>query len=194
MNRKLFLLSILIFFLLFSTNFAVAEKRVEKDIQPEQIEARQLDREAEILAAYLEKHDSPLQYHAQDFIDAAREYDLDWRLLPAIAGVESTFGKFTPGGSRNAWGWGVYGNQAIHFASWRDGIFTVSEGLREKYVNKGLTNPYLMNRVYATSPYWGGKVTYFMQDLERFAKEKQPVADIRDSQLKIAAISGKLAL
>ncbi len=66
------------------------------------VEAKKLDRKAEILAQYLAKYNSPLQYHAQDFIDAANTYKLDWKLVASIAGVESTFGKFIPGGY-NGW-------------------------------------------------------------------------------------------
>lgn len=194
MDKKLFFLIILILPILFSTQPAVAGGAVEKKPQSEQIEAKQLDPQAKILAAYFKKYNSPLEYHAQDFIDAAREYDLDWKLVPAIAGVESTFGKFIPGGF-NGWGWGVYGTQAVYFTSWREGIFTVSKGLKENYINKGLTNPYAMNRLYATSPYWGGKVNYFIEDIERFAGDlQQPIVGVKDSMLRIAAISGQLAL
>lgn len=167
-------------------------------VQPPQheVSARKLDKEAEILAKYLQQHNSPLEYHAQDFVDAARQYNLDWRLVPAIAGVESTFGKFIPGGY-NGWGWGVYGTQAIYFTSWKEGIYTVSKGLKENYIDRGLTSPYLMNRVYATSPYWGGKVTYFMNDLERFSQRyesAQILSDVYAQNIKISAISGKLTV
>lgn len=172
-----------------------AEKKMEITDQVTQVQSRKLDSKAEILAAYLKKFDSPLQYHAQDFIDAANEYNLDWKLLPSIAGVESTFGKAIPGGF-NGWGWGVYGTQAIYFSSWREAIFTVAKGLRENYLNKGLTNPYSINRVYAASPYWGGKVSYFMNDLEKFANtfEGENMQANIGFVPKIAAISGQLAL
>lgn len=195
MNRKIFIGISLVISLLFSTHTVASQKYVENNV-PEQIKTRQLDKRAAILADYLATHNSPLQYHAQDFVDAARVYDLDWRLVAAISGVESTFGKFIPGGY-NGWGWGVYGNQAIYFTSWRDGIFTVSLGLRENYLNKGLTEPYAMNRVYATSPYWGYKVTYFMNDLEKYAQKYDKdklVANIDIHPIKIAAISGQLAM
>lgn len=136
-----------------------------------QIEARQIDRRTQILADYFAQYDSPLQYHAQDFIDAADINGVDWKLVPAIAGVESTFGKFIPGGY-NAWGWGVYGNQALAFSSWRNGIFTVTEGLKKNYIDQGLTNPYTMSPVYAASPTWGYKVDYFMKDLDSLRKTK----------------------
>lgn len=134
------------------------------------VTASRFDSRAEILRDYLAQKNSPLQYQAQDFVDAADKYNLDWRLVASISGVESTFGKFIPGGF-NAWGWGVYGDQALGFQSWRDGIFTVSEGLRKGYFDKGLTDPYSINRIYAASPTWGSKVTYFLTDLEKFQRE-----------------------
>lgn len=163
-------------------------------VSAETSEAKKLDNKAKILAEYLARFDSPLQYHAQDFIDASENFGLDWKMLPAIAGVESTFGKQIPGGF-NAWGWGVYASQAIYFNSWKEGIFAVAKGLRENYLDKGLNDPYAINRMYAASPFWGGKVTYFMQDLEKFANEfvdKTPQLPILDKTPDIAAASGQL--
>lgn len=134
-----------------------------------QIEARPVDKRATILKDYLAKHNSPLEDSAQDFIDAADQYGLDWKLVVSISGVESTFGKYIPGGF-NGWGWGVYGNNAIYFKSWREAIFTISKGLRENYVDKGYAEPYSMNRLYAASPNWGKNVTFFMNSIEKFAQ------------------------
>lgn len=180
---------------LFINTPAPAESSLEKNHRTIQIGSKQLDSRARILKHYLATFNSPLQYHTQDFIDASTTYQLDWKMLPAIAGVESTFGKQIPGGF-NAWGWGVYGSQAIYFNSWREGIFTIAKGLRENYLNKGLKDPYSINRIYATSPYWGGKVAYFMHDLENFANEfeagEQKTADVAATP-NIAAVSGQLA-
>lgn len=194
MNKK-----IIIFIFLSLTFLPFFHKLAGGSYVPEpkkeiEISSKKLEPKAEMLAAYLASFNSPLQYHAQDFIDAARVYNLDWKLVASIAGVESTFGKFTPGGY-NGWGWGVYGTQAIYFTSWREGIFTVSKGLKENYINKGLTEPYAMNRIYAASPHWGAKVSYFMNDLETFAaKHAQKTAMTEVTVPKIAAISGQLVL
>jgi hypothetical protein len=162
----------------------------------DEIVAKKLDMRAQILEKYLAKFDSPMQYNAQDFIDAAKAYNLDWKMLPAIAGVESTFGRHIPGGF-NAYGWGVYGSQAIYFTSWTDGIFTVAKGLRENYLDKGLNDPYSINKVYAESPAWGRKVSYFMNDLEKFAEnhlqENKELVEIAPDA-KIAAISASPVL
>ncbi len=192
----------ILFFLLLTLSFLFpniqvsAERKVETTVPAVQVQAKKLDSRAEILAAYLAKFDSPLQYHAQDFIDASKIYSLDWKMLPAIAGVESTFGKQIPGGF-NAWGWGVYGTQAIYFSSWREAIFTIAKGLRENYLDKGLHDPYSINAVYAASPYWGGKVSYFMQDLEKFAgnfSSNKAQTENMGAVPKVAATSGQLAL
>ena len=194
MNIKTLFFILLTFLLLSPIVKAEAENVIENNTSSEQIQAKKLDNRAVILTKYLAKYNSPLQYHAQDFIDAAKTYDLDWKMVVSIAGVESTFGKHIPGGY-NGWGWGVYGTQAIYFESWKDGIYTVSKGLREGYLNKGLTDPYSINRVYAASPTWGKNVTYFMNDLEKFAKEfeAQNLEPAKiESNIKIAAVSGQL--
>lgn len=167
------------------------------------ISAKQLDKRATILNEYLQKYNSPLQYHAQDFVDAADSAEIDWRLVAAISGVESTFGKFVPGGSQaqynsfNAWGWGASTpDQAIYFKSWKDGIDTVTFGLKKNYISKGLTDPYAMNKVYATSPTWGQKVAYFLNDLELFTKnykKEKPVQKNINSFAKISGASAQLA-
>ena len=158
-----------------------------------EIVVRKMDKEAEILAKYLEGHNSPLQFNAQDFIDSAKEYTLDWKLVVSIAGVESTFGKHIPGGY-NGWGWGVYGNQAIYFESWKDGIYTVSKGLKEDYVSRGLTTPHAMNRRYAASPRWGGNVTFFMNEIQKFADEyESAITDVGISTTAVAASSAHLS-
>ncbi len=192
MIKKLLFLLLLISPFLFLGGTVSAEKKVEKTVPNTQIEAKKLDNRAQILSAYLAKFDSPLQYHAQDFIDASNVYNLDWKMLPAIAGVESTFGKQIPGGF-NAWGWGVYGTQAIYFDSWRQAIFTIAQGLRENYLNKGLIDPYAINAVYAASPFWGGKVSYFMRDIDNFANKfpaGPQVAKLGEAP-SIAAVSGQ---
>lgn len=195
MSKKLtiFVLILLTLMPLFKTTKVEVRADDALNTPPNQeIVAKKLDKEAQILQKYLAKFDSPLQYHAQDFIDAAKIYHLDWKMLPAIAGVESTFGKQIPGGF-NAYGWGVYGDQAIYFNSWTEGIYAVAKGLRENYLDKGYQEPDAINRIYAASPYWGGKVTYFMNDLENFAKSLPESAYQIGEAPSIAAASGQIA-
>lgn len=124
------------------------------------------DPRTEQLAAFLANYDSPLVPFAANFIDSADRYQLDWRLVPAITGVESTFGKRIPFASYNAYGWA---NGAYRFGSWEESIEHVSRVLKEKYVDRGLDTPAKISPVYAPpSPTWGAKVAHFMAKIDAF--------------------------
>lgn len=127
-------------------------------------------RRVKILNGYLEKYDSPLAPFAEDFVNQAEKYSLDWKLVVAIAGVESTYGKAIPPYSNNAWGWGVYGNNVIRFATWSEGIETISRGLREKYMNEwGGESIYDIGRIYASSPHWANSVNIHLSMIQKYA-------------------------
>ena len=130
----------------------------------------QRDERIDTLRAYLLKHNSPLTDEASHFIAEADRLGLDWKLVAAIAGTESTFGIHVPAGSYNAWGWGIpTGAQSgIAFGSWRQGIPTVSEGLKERYINRGATSIEKIGRIYAASPRWAGNVRFFLNRIEEF--------------------------
>lgn len=129
-----------------------------------------VDNRVKILTSYLNQYDSPLAPHASEFVAAADKYNLDWRLVAAISGVESTFGKEIPNNSYNAWGWGVYGNNVINFKSWNNGIDTVSQGLRERYMDQwGGKDIYQIGAVYASSPAWAGHVQLYLNKISEFA-------------------------
>jgi hypothetical protein len=66
-----------------------------------------LDDRAENIDAYFAKNNLPLAGHGETFVKVADKYDLDYRLLPAIAMRESTGGK-NPcpyGNDANVFGW-----------------------------------------------------------------------------------------
>jgi hypothetical protein len=123
-----------------------------------------LDPRVQKLTKFLQSYNSPLTDYAQNFIESADKYQLDWRLIPAITGVESTFGKQIPLDSFNAYGWN---NGYFKFKSWEDSIEHVTKVLREKYFDRGLDNPFKIGPVYAPpSKAWAGKVVFFMQKIE----------------------------
>lgn len=133
---------------------------------------KKADNRVKILEAYLTKYNSPLAAYADVFVAEADKNNLDWKFVAAISGVESTFGKRIPYNSYNAWGWGVYGDNVLRFESWEDGIATISHGLRTKYMDKwGAEDIYSIGRIYAASPTWAQKVTYFSNKIEKFEKE-----------------------
>jgi hypothetical protein len=116
------------------------------------------------LKKFLEKYNSPLADYAYEFVYYADMYDIDWRLVPAISGVESTFGKRIPQGSYNAYGWA---NGKYQFKSWDDSIEIVTRTLREKYYDRGADSIAKIARRYAPpSTTWGWKVKYFMNEID----------------------------
>lgn len=128
------------------------------------------DERVDKLRAYLMAHDSPLTDEASHFIAEADRLGLDWKLVAAISGVESTFGKHTPPGSYNGWGWGIpTGAQSgIAFSNWKEGITAVSEGLKNRYINRGAISIEQIGRIYAASPRWAGNVRFFLNQIEAF--------------------------
>jgi hypothetical protein len=128
------------------------------------------DTRATHLKTYLDSHDSPLANEAGFLIAEADRLNLDWKLVAAIAGAESTFGKRIPANSYNAWGWAIFTgqNDGKHFDSWKDGITTVSEGLKYKYVDKGAKTIEQIGRIYAASPRWATNVRFFLNAIEEF--------------------------
>lgn len=122
------------------------------------------DYRVENLRNFLVKFNSPLVPYAEDFVDYADAYGLDYRLVPSISGVESTFGKQIPYQSYNAYGW-VNGNYS--FKSWPDSIYVVSSTLRAQYIDKGAASITRIARRYAPpSDTWGGKVKYFIGKID----------------------------
>lgn len=124
------------------------------------------DCRVEKLRAFLESYNSPLAKYAEDFVKIADQHGLDWRLIPAITGVESTFGRQIPYRSFNAYGWV---NGEYRFDSWEQSIEIVAKTLKEKYLDRGLETPVEIGPVYAPpSPAWGIKVNAFMEKIDSF--------------------------
>lgn len=127
-----------------------------------------VDTRAANLQRYLRRHNSPLYEHAELIVSISDEYNLDYRLLVAIAGQESTFGRFIPENSFNAWGWGIYGDQVRRFGSWEEGIRTVAEGLKKNYIDRGLITPGEIMKVYTPSSNgsWANAIRHFFHRIE----------------------------
>lgn len=117
-----------------------------------------------VIRRVLERYNSPLVHTIDGFVATCIKHDLDCYLLPSIAGVESTFGRFIAPNTFNPFGWG---GGYIYFTSWEDGYNAVGKGLRENYINRGATDVYSIGRIYAASPTWGDKVMYFMNVFEQ---------------------------
>lgn len=121
-----------------------------------------------IIRQYLEKYRSPLVDQADHFFQVSQKYNLDYRLLVAIAQQESNLGKKVPDDSYNAWGWGIHSRGTLGFSSWEEGIETVAQGLREDYLNKGFVDVEQIAARYAppSKESWAFGVNQFMEEME----------------------------
>lgn len=88
-----------------------------------------LDRKerAEKVDALLASYNSPLEGYGMKFVLEADKNNIDWRLLPAIAGVESTFGRHACKKATNSFL--GYGSCKINFKSVDESIERVSASL-----------------------------------------------------------------
>ena len=145
---------------------AFAALPTSEDIQSANV--TQADGRVAHIRQFLEEYNSPLAEYAQDIVAAADEYGVDYRLTSSIAMQESGLCKTIPDNSYNCWGFGVYGGTAMHFNSYKDGIYTVTKTLALKYKDKGLVTPQQIMTEYTPSSNgsWANGVNYFMNQLE----------------------------
>lgn len=131
----------------------------------EQLELAQSDA---LKIAKIEKYlrvnrgNAPLAKYAAKFVEVAKKYEIDYRLLPAISVMESGGGK-SNFRSYNAWGWGKKG-----FSSFEEGIETVGRGLRNGYMDKGADTVDKMAPIYCppNATNWARNVKQFMNEIE----------------------------
>jgi len=136
-----------------------------------QVYAQEADGRVAKLQQFFNRYGSPLEPYAQDIVDAADKYGLDYEILPAIAGQESGWCKHVIENSHNCWGWGIYGSKVTSFPDYPTAIDTVSKGLEQHYVKQGLTTPQeIMQRYNPTSNAnggsWANGVNYFLNELQ----------------------------
>ncbi|HVZ67539.1 MAG TPA: hypothetical protein VG917_04720 [Patescibacteria group bacterium] len=122
-----------------------------------------IDVRTKALENVFKRHNSPLAGQAYAYVKYADEYGVDWKLLPAISGVESSFGIALMPGSYNAYGWG---GGHIYFNSWEDGIRSIDEALGENYYAKGATDVWKIGPIYAESPTWSVRVNGYMNEID----------------------------
>lgn len=121
-----------------------------------------------IIEKYLQKYNSPFSQYAVQLLAAAEEYNVDYRLIVAIAQCESNLCKKSPRGSFNCWG---FENGETRFLSWEQAFNQVAKTLRERYLDVGLTTPEQIMPKYAPPSVakggpWAKCVSQFIEDLE----------------------------
>ena len=128
----------------------------------------QQDARVELVRNFFLHYNSPLEPYAQNVVDNADKYGLDYRLIPAIAMQESNLCKKAPPDSYNCWGFGIYGKQVTKFSDYPTAIATVTKALSENYKAQGLETPEEIMSRYTpgSNGSWASGVTEFMNQLQ----------------------------
>ena len=109
-----------------------------------------------------------LEPYSDYMVETADKYDLDYRLIPAIAMKESGGGNAVPEASHNAWG---FENGATQWTSWEEAIDKVGKTLKERYVDRGMETPDQMMAIYAPPAIlsgggWARDINHFFSKME----------------------------
>lgn len=131
-------------------------------------EALASDARTEIIKQYLSKYNSPLLPFSGLIVSVADEYQIDFRLITAIAQKESNVCKVIPLGSYNCWGWGIHSEGSLGFGSYEEGIRTVTAGIAKDYVAKGYDTVEKIMSKYTplSNGSWALGVNNFMAEME----------------------------
>lgn len=153
----------------------------------EEVERYLSDPRIEAVKSFFAYYKSPLEPYAMDVVIVADAFNIDYRLIPAIAMQESTLCKRIPHGSNNCWGFGIYGAKKTTFDSYEHGIYIVSKALATRYVGQGLKTPEEIMTKYTPSNTgnWAQNVKDFMariQQMEPTQKNVSPLADTEQTQ------------
>ncbi|PIY80768.1 MAG: hypothetical protein COY80_01220 [Candidatus Pacebacteria bacterium CG_4_10_14_0_8_um_filter_42_14] len=128
------------------------------------------DARSQLVANFLERYNSPLKpydYFGKTLVEIADEYNIDFRLLPAIAMQESNLCKVTPPGSYNCLGLGVHARGTWGFESYEENFRAAARVLKQNYIDQGLVTPEQIMRKYTPSSNgsWAASVNQWMAEM-----------------------------
>lgn len=110
-----------------------------------------------------------------DLVKIADAYQLDFRLLPAIAMKESGLCKVIPENSFNCLGLGVHSRGTWEFESFTENFDTAARILKKNYIDQGLVTPEeIMTKYTPSSPNgeWAKGVNQFMNEIKYNDRQK----------------------
>jgi hypothetical protein len=134
-------------------------------------EVKQDDPRLSRLQKYFGDRDCPLRDSAKDFLLAADQNQLDWRLLPSISIIESSGGKYY--GNNNVFGWD---SAKEKFSSVRAGIHYVAAqlGKSRRYKGKDIDRKL---QLYNSLPEYSQRVKAVMRAIGSCSQPRMLAAD-----------------
>lgn len=145
------------------------------------------DSRAESVANFLSRYNSPMKPHdeyGRILVDIADRYNIDFRLLPAIAMQESNLCKAIPPGSYNCLGFGVHSQGTLGFDNYEAGFERAGREIKANYIDIGLTTPEQIMKKYTPSSNgsWAESVNQWMAEMRyddrALGKELKQDADV----------------
>ncbi len=135
----------------------------------------------------------PEEYFGEFFVKLADKYNLDFRLLPAIAMQESNLCNHTPKPkdktgntieSYNCLGFGVYGKKVTIFPSFEANFEQAAKTLKKHYIDVGLDTPYKIMKKYTppSDGSWAESVNQWMTEM-RYDDRKSGIKLKKDTDL-----------
>ncbi len=126
-----------------------------------------------LLKEFLKSYDSPMAPYANLIVSQADKYNIDFRLLVAIAMCESNLGKHMPSSdSYNPFGIAVYTGQqsGATFKNWTHSIEWVSQYIKENYYDRGIHELKAIGAIWAppsveTGHSWSNCVSEFQKSI-----------------------------
>lgn len=123
------------------------------------------------LRAYLQEKQSPLMESSDAFIRIADKYELDWTLLPAIAGVESGFERAGNTGDHNPFGY-MCKSGPCSFDSFDEAIETVGRTIGTgraytRFQESGSVSVLAPVYNYVSPEDWTAKIIYFQEVIKK---------------------------
>lgn len=122
-----------------------------------------------IIENYLKRYRSPLLPFKDAIISYSEKYNVNPKLIVAIAQQESNLGKVSPENCYNAWGWGIHAGGTTCFNNWDEAIETVTRGIAKSYCAKGLCDdPCVMMKKYTpkSNGSWCFGINHFLGEME----------------------------
>lgn len=116
---------------------------------------------------FFQEYNSPLTQYAEFIVITADKYDVDYRLVPAIAAQESgACHRIISGVTYNCWGFGIYGKKKTSFTSYESAIDTITRYFAKKKSN-GIETLDELGTIYNPTDHnnWKQHIALFMAQL-----------------------------